>query len=107
MNYGDVVVIDRSRNLLLIMSNRRHITDCNEVKYLSFSKYSACCRRGKFYISNGVMCLQRVRRKLICVSILDTRLHGKEEIILLNVADYTRLVRDYRQSAMRYDILSM
>ncbi len=93
MNYGDVVVIDRSRNLLLIMSNRRHITDCNEVKYLSFSKYSACCRRGKFYISNGFMYLQRIRRKLFCVSILGTRLHGNEEIILLDEAGYTLYVR--------------
>jgi len=26
MTYGDVVVIDISRNLLLIMSNRQHVT---------------------------------------------------------------------------------
>jgi hypothetical protein len=33
MTYGDVVVIDISRNLLLIMSNRQHVTQNNDVTY--------------------------------------------------------------------------
>lgn len=41
--YGDVLVIDIVRNLLLSMSNHTHIAHYNGVMYLLYGKYSARC----------------------------------------------------------------
>jgi hypothetical protein len=71
-----VVVIDISRNLLLIMSNLRHLAHYNEVNYLCISKYPAFCAAGRIYILNGFSELQRIISKLFIVSILDTKLLG-------------------------------
>jgi hypothetical protein len=74
MTYGDVVVMDISRNLLLIMSNAEHVTQNNEVRCLSYGKYSARCRRGSIFILNGFSDLREIRCKLFILSILGTRL---------------------------------
>jgi|SRR5271169_1354425 len=78
MAYGDVVVIDISRNLLLIMSNTQHVTQNNQVTYLPYSKYSATGTPGVILIPNGFNSLHRVLSKLFIVSILGTREHMAE-----------------------------
>src|SRR5208282_1879356 len=75
MVYGDVVVIDISRNLLLIMSNTQHVAQNNQVMYLSYGKYPAEGTSGIILILNGFNSLQRILSKLFIVSILGTREH--------------------------------
>jgi hypothetical protein len=82
MTYGDVVVMDISRNLLLIMSNTKHVTQNNEVRCLSYGKYSARCRLGSIFILNGFSDLREICCKLFILSILGTRLHAAEGIFL-------------------------
>ncbi len=51
--YGDLVVIDISRNLLLIISNVRYVVINIEFRCLQEDKYPARSRRGRIYILNG------------------------------------------------------
>jgi hypothetical protein len=82
MHYGDVGVIDISRNLLLIMSNRQHVTQNNDVTYLSYSKYWQLRTQGTIYILNGFSDLQGILSKLFMLSILGTTLHTVKLIFL-------------------------
>jgi hypothetical protein len=82
MPYGDVAVIDISRNLLLIMSNHQHVTQNNSVTYVSYGKYLAGCRKGRIFIPNGFSDLQRILSKLFMVSVLGKRLIQRQLIFL-------------------------
>lgn len=81
MAYGDVVVIDISRNLLLIMSNTQHVAQNNQVMYLPYGKYSAERTPEFDLILNGFNSLQRTLSKLFIVSILGTREHMAQPFI--------------------------
>jgi hypothetical protein len=74
MAYGDVAVIDISRNLLLIMSNRQQVIQNNKVTCLSYGKYSEDCGPGSIYIINRFNDLWEILSKLFRESILGTRL---------------------------------
>jgi hypothetical protein len=78
MAYGDVVVIDISRNLLLIMSNTQYVAQNNQVMYLLYGKYSGRCASGIALIHNGFSSLHRILSKLFIVSLLGTREHMAE-----------------------------
>jgi hypothetical protein len=73
MPYGDVVVIDISRNLLLIMSNRQHIIQNNGVTCLSLSKYREHSMQGRIFIVFRFNHLRGILSKLFPVSILGTK----------------------------------
>jgi hypothetical protein len=74
MPYGDVIVIDISRNLLLIMSNRQHVAQNNDVICLSCSKYSKLGAPGRIFILIRFNNLQGILSKLFMGSILGRRL---------------------------------
>jgi hypothetical protein len=80
MAYGDAIVIDITRNLLLIMSNLQHVAQNNEVIYLLYSKYPAVCVVGIIFIPNRFSDLGGILSKLFIVSVLGTRLHTVEVI---------------------------
>jgi len=74
MPYGDVVVIDISRNLLLIMSNPQHVTQNNHVTYVLYSKYRGPSTMGRIFILIRFNNLRGILSKLFMGSILGRRL---------------------------------
>jgi hypothetical protein len=81
LTYGDVIVIDISRNLLLIMSNRQHVTQNNHVTCLLYSKYRMTSTLGIIFIPSRFNHLRGILFKLFRASILGTRLHTAEIIL--------------------------
>ena len=60
------------------MGNRQHVAQNNEVRCLSFSKYTTICTQGRIFIPHRFSHLQRILSKLFMVSVLGKRLYGKE-----------------------------
>ena len=73
-----LVVTDVSRNVLIIMGNRQHVAQNNEVIYLPFSKYTTICTEGRIFIPHRFSHLRINLSKLFMVSVLGKRLYGKE-----------------------------
>jgi hydroxymethylpyrimidine/phosphomethylpyrimidine kinase len=60
------------------MGNRQHVAQNNEVRCLSFSKYTTICTQGRIFIPHRFSHLRRILSKLFIVSVLGKRLYGKE-----------------------------
>lgn len=77
MAYGDRIVIDILRNLLLIIGNINHVAENMRFMHLSNSKYSAAGTPEGFFILNEFSNLQAIPHKLFMAGLLDKRLVGR------------------------------
>lgn len=77
MAYGDRIVIDILRNLLLIIGNINHVAENRRLIHVSNGKYSAAGTPEGFFILNEFSNLQAISHKLFMAGLLDKRLVGE------------------------------